>query len=343
MDIGRVLKFFSAISIVAVVIWLIILLKSIIFLLLISAVIAYILDPIASSIELKNFSRLNATLIVFFGITLIAGLFFFLLVPSLINELAYLQQGFGGSKASELLNKFEENIRTTIPILEGQNFGLYGHLQKFLTNVTDSFFLILVDIVSLVSTAVIIPFTVFFLLKDGRKMKKSFFSMVPNKYFEMSLNLFDKVDRQLGGYLRGQFLDSLIIGLLSIVALWILGVEYFVLIGLFAGLANMIPYVGPMAGMIAASSVVLFNNGTGEDIIWVLGAFGIIQLIDNVIVQPSVLARSVNLHPLFIIFAIITGSQFFGIIGMLVAIPVTGIIKVVTIEVYHSIKHYNLV
>ncbi len=343
MDIARILKFFGVSAIIAVVIWLIVLLKSIIFLLVISAVIAYILDPFASFLEFKNFSRLNATLIVFLGLGLITALLFYLLVPSLINELTYLQEGFGGSKASELLNKFEENIQSVIPMLKGQNFGLYGHLQDFLKNTTDSFFLILVDLVSLVSTAVIVPFTVFFLLKDGRKMKKSFFNTVPNKYFEMSLNLFDKVDRQLGGYLRGQFLDSLIIGLLSIIALMILDVKYFVLIGLFAGLANMIPYVGPMAGMIAAGSVVLINNGSGEDIIWVLGAFGIIQLIDNVVVQPAVLAKSVNLHPLIIIFAIITMSQFFGIVGMLVAIPVTGILKVVTIEIYKSVKHYNLV
>lgn len=343
MDISRILKFIAVSAATAVAVWIIILLKSIIFLLVISAVIAYILDPFASYLEFKNFSRLNATLIVFFGIGLIFGIIFYLLVPSLINELSYLQEGFGGSMASELLGKLEDNIRSTIPMLKEQNFGLYAHLQDFLKNISDSFFLILVDMVSLISTAVIIPFTVFFLLKDGRHMKKSFFNMVPNKYFEMSLNLFDKVDRQLGGYLRGQFLDSLIIGLLSIIALWVLDVKYFVLIGLFAGLANMIPYVGPITGMIAASSVVLINNGTGEDIVWVLGAFGIIQLLDNIVVQPSVLAKSVNLHPLIIIFAIITGSQFFGIIGMLVAIPVTGILKVVTIEIYDSIKHYNLV
>jgi predicted PurR-regulated permease PerM len=151
------------------------------------------------------------------------------------------------------------------------------------------------------------------------------------------------VDLQLGGYLRGQFLDAMIIGLLSIIALWILGVKYFVLIGIFAGLANMIPYVGPLAGMIMAASVVLLNDGSGEDIAWVIGAFAIIQLIDNVLVQPLVLGKSVNLHPLVIIFAIITGGQFFGIIGMLVAIPVTGILKVVTIEVYNSVKRFNLI
>jgi predicted PurR-regulated permease PerM len=75
----------------------------------------------------------------------------------------------------------------------------------------------------------------------------------------------------------------------------------------------------------------------------VLRAFAIIQLIDNILVQPLVLARSVNLHPLIIIFAIITGGEFFGIIGMLVAIPLTGILKVLSIEIYNSIKRFNLI
>jgi predicted PurR-regulated permease PerM len=228
-------------------------------------------------------------------------------------------------------------------MLEGQKLHLYEKLQNMLNSVTEQFFSIIVDIVSIVSSAVIIPFAIFFILKDGRKLKKNLFAMVPNKYFEMSLNLFHKVDLQLGGYLRGQFLDALIIGLLSIIALWILGVDYYVLIGIFAGLANMIPYVGPISGMIVAGLVVLMNGGSGHDIVWVVGAFAIIQLIDNILVQPLVLAKSVNLHPLVIIFAIITGSQFFGLIGMLVAIPVTGILKVIVIEVYQTVKRFNVI
>lgn len=343
ITIGRILKFLTISAIIAAAIWLVVLLKSILILLLISAVIAYILDPFASYLEFKGFSRLNATLMIFLIFSVVITLLSYVLVPALINELTFLQKGFDGSKASELFSVLEASIKENIPMLSGQDLNLYGKLQSILKDLTDSYYLILVDIVSLISTIVIIPFTVFFFLKDGRSMKKNLFAIIPNKYFEMSLNLFDKVDRQLGGYLRGQFLDALIIGLLSIIALWILGVKYFVLIGVFAGLANMIPYAGPLAGMIVASSVVLINNGSGQDVIWVLVAFGIIQLIDNIIVQPLVLAKSVNLHPLIIIFAIVTGSQFFGIIGMLVAIPVTGILKVFIIEGYKSIRHYNLI
>lgn len=340
---ARVFKIIAALAVIFVIGWLVILLKSIIILLVISAVLAYILDPFASYLEFRGFTRLQSTIVIFLSFGFVGGILLYLLVPTLIHEISYMQHGLGGTQTSDLIEKIEKTIQDNIPIFEGQNLQLYEKLQNVLKDISDSFFSILVDVVSVISSAVIIPFAVFFILKDGRKLKKSLFTMVPNKYFEMSLNLFHKVDLQLGGYLRGQFLDAMIIGLLSIIALWILGVKYFVLIGIFAGLANMIPYVGPMAGMIMAASVVLLNNGSGEDIAWVIGAFAIIQLIDNVVVQPLVLGKSVNLHPLVIIFAIITGGQFFGIIGMLVAIPVTGILKVVTIEVYNSVKRFNLI
>lgn len=342
-SIGRIFKYITIFTVIIISVWLIVLLKFILVLIMVSAVIAYILDPIASFLEAKGVSRLQSTLLIFVTLGLTIGIMFYLLAPSLLIELNFLQEGIGGTQASELLTKLEETIHQSIPMLSGQELNLYIKLQSALQDLAESFFSILVDVVSVLSTLVVIPFAVFFILKDGRKMRKNLVSIVPNKYFEMSLNLLHKVDLQLGGYLRGQFLDSMIISLLAIIALWVLGVKYFVLIGIFAGLANMIPYVGPLSGMVMAASVVILNNGSSQEIAWVLAVFAIIQLIDNILVQPLVLARSVNLHPLIIIFAIIIGGKFFGIIGMLVAIPVTGILKVLSIEIYHSVKRFNLI
>ncbi len=173
-------------------------------------------------------------------------------------------------------------------------------------------------------------------------MKKALIGIVPNRHFEMILSLIYKTDQQLGSYLRGQFFDAVIIGLLSTIALWILDVPYFLLIGLFAGMANMIPYVGPLAGGIMAILVVVINGGSGQQILFVGIAFVIVQLLDNVLVQPLVVARSVNLHPLIIIFAVIIGGQFFGILGMLLAVPTAGMIKVLVTEFYTGTQKYNI-
>lgn len=345
MDAGitRIFKIIIALAIFIGVLWLISAIHQTVILIVVSALIAYILDPAASYLEFRGLSRLQATIIIFLVLGAVIALIITMLVPSLVREISLLQKTTSGESAAELIQKFENGIKSTFPILSGQNLNFQGQMHNLIQNAANSFLSIVVNVVTIVTTMVIIPFAVFFLLKDGRGMMKSVISIVPNKYFEMALNLFHKIDIQLGGYLRGQFLDSLIIGTLALVALWILGVPYFVVIGIFAGLANMIPYVGPITGATAAILVVLVNHGSGNDVLWVAAAFGVIQLIDNVIVQPLVLAKSVDLHPLAIIFAIIIGGQFFGIIGMLIAVPLTGIIKVLTIEFYHTVRRFNIV
>ena len=129
---------------------------------------------------------------------------------------------------------------------------------------------------------------------------------------------------------------------MAIFSLWLLDVRYFIIIGIFAGLSNMIPYVGPMAGAVTAIMVVLLNGGGSQQVALVAAAFTIIQLSDNVLVQPLVVAKNVDVHPLVIIFAVIIGGQFFGILGMLLAVPVFAMIKVVSIELYINIRKYNL-
>ena len=197
--------------------------------------------------------------------------------------------------------------------------------------------------VSIISTVVIIPFVTFFLLKDGRDMKKLFISYIPNRYFEMSLNVLHKMDLQLGGYLRGQFIEAFVVGALAIFALWLLGIKYFILIGLFAGMANLIPYVGPVAGAVPAIVVALTNGANIEVIAYIILAFIIIQLIDNVVMQPLVLSKSVNLHPLVIVIAILIGGNFFGVLGMFLAVPAAGILKVTSSEIYNGIRKFNIV
>lgn len=222
--------------------------------------------------------------------------------------------------------------------MKESDLNLQVRVNEMVTHFSNSIFGLLGSVISIITTLVIIPFVVFFLLKDGRSMIKNLVSIIPNRYFEITLNLLYKIDLQIGGYLRGQFFDALIIGILSVIALWFLKVPYFLLIGAFAGLANMVPYVGPWTGASLAVLVVLISNGEVNQMVMVALAFAIIQLIDNVLVQPLVVARSVKMHPLLVIFAVIVGGQFYGILGMFLAVPVAAIIKVFVIEVYNMYK-----
>jgi len=340
---GRIVKAVTALIIIVALGWLFYTLSSILTILIISFLVAYILDPVASYFESHNLSRTQATAVIFLLFAGVLAALFSHFVPSLIDDLSKLQQVISSGEASKYFSRIENFIATNLPLISVEELDLQGRITRAVTQLTNSFFMILGSMVSLVTTLVIIPFAVFFLLKDGPVMMKNLFSIVPNRYFEMSLNIIYKINQQLGSYLRGQFFDALIIGVLSIIALWILNVPYYVMIGIFAGLTNMVPYVGPLAGGSVAVLVVLFTGGSGLDALLVIMAFALIQLVDNVLVQPLVVSKSVNLHPLLIIFSVTIGGQFFGILGMLLAVPATQIIKVLILEFYHGIRRYHMI
>ncbi len=342
ITVNRFLKIVLFLFVLVTVGWLVVQLSSIIMVFIIGALLAYILDPIASFLEYKGLSRTAATAVIFLGLALILLLFILFVVPPVIDQVKVIQHNLGSGKNSETIQNIELFIQQNIPFLKESQLNLQEKLNEVVKHFSDSIFGLVGSVISIITTLVIIPFVVFFLLKDGRAIIKGLISIIPNRYFEMTLNLIYKIDMQIGGYLRGQFFDALIIGIMSVFALWLLDVPYFLLIGAFAGLANMVPYVGPLTGTILAVMVVLISNGQVNQMVMVALAFAIIQLLDNVVVQPLVVARSVQMHPLLVIFAVIAGGQFFGVLGMFLAVPAAAILKVFIIEVYNMYKKVNL-
>ena len=343
ITVNRFLKIILFILFLVALVWVFIQLSSIIMLFVISALLSYILDPIASFLEYKGLSRTAATALIFIILAIILVVFIFFIIPPVVHQLKIVQQNLGSGKTAQTIQQIENFIKQNLPFLKDSELNIQSKLNELVTHLSNSLFALLGNLISIITTAVIIPFIVFFLLKDGRALLKGLISIVPNRYFEKTLNLLYKIDIQIGGYLRGQFFDALIIGILSVFALYILNVPYFLLIGAFAGLANMIPYVGPLTGTILAVLVVLISNGQVNQMLMVAIAFALIQLIDNVLVQPLVVAKSVQMHPLLVIFAVIIGGQFFGVLGMFLAVPVAAILKVFVIEVYHMYKKVQLV
>lgn len=307
------------------------LLPGLITLLLLGALVAYLLDPLVQQIERKGFSRTLSASVVFVVLTLIFLFLIVLLVPAAISQFQELQalDISGAAAAFEAVNIKLNNWFGTLGL--GQ-IDLLDALLAYLGDRVPSFIAILPDALSFLGNLALFPFIVFFLLKDGRRLKKSTLNMVPNRYFEFSLGLLFKMDRQLGNYLRGQLIEALVVGVLSIIVLWALNVPYFLPIGIFAGAANVIPYLGPSAGAITAVSIVLLSGGSPFTAVLIVALFSLIQLLDNAVVQPLVISRNVELHPLLIVISVVAGGQLFGFIGLLLAVPVVAVLKVFLVE-----------
>lgn len=343
LTIGRFLRLIVALIFLFALGWFFYTLSNIVTILIISTLLAYILDPIASQLEAKGLSRSLATTLIFILFFIFLFIIGWKVFPTLFNDLLSIQKNLNPNTTENLFIQIEKFLQENFTFVNLRELNIQNEINELLSSLTKQLIAFAADLVSVISTVVIIPFVTFFLLKDGREMKKLLISYIPNRYFEMSLNVLHKMDMQLGGYLRGQFIEAVIVGSLSILALWILGVKYFILIGIFAGLANFIPYVGPVAGAIPAIAVAITNGADSNLIIYIIISFIIIQLIDNTVMQPLVLSKSVNLHPLIIVLAILIGGKFFGILGMFLAVPAAGCLKVTSSELYIGIKKFNIV
>lgn len=212
----------------------------------------------------------------------------------------------------------------------------------------------LAKLLNTLSTWLVLPFVFIFLLFDNGQIQKYFISLVPNRYFELSLTVFDEVDQALGKYLRGTILECSLVGFTLSAGLFLIGfdIKVSLIIGLIAGLTNAIPFLGPAIGLIVGLAYALvveqvdpyFPFITKENItIGVLLAVLVAQFLDNTIYQPIVLGNAVNLHPLVVIVGVMGGSTIFGFAGMLLAIPTIVIIKVVVETLFRELKSYRIV
>ena len=249
------------------------------------------------------------------------------------------------TRISEIAKETQPKIR---PFLGGnvvladviREYG--GNLAETLFGRTTGFVEGLVSgITSGIALLVIVPFVAFFFLKEGRHITHGVIELVPNAYFELFLNLLHQINGQIGGYIRGQLLAVSVVATLAIVGLMLVGMPYSLPVGLLAGLANMIPYLGPLIGILIGSIVALATGGGFGLVGNVILVFFVVQAIDNVLVQPAIVAKNVDLHPLVVLFVVMVGSQLMGIVGMLVAVPLTGIIKVSGQTIYRGIKGHG--
>ena len=196
---------------------------------------------------------------------------------------------------------------------------------------------------SVFTTGVIILFLTFFLLNGGRQMKKAFIQIVPNRFFEPALVLIQELDRQLGDYLRSRLIQTIILSIIATVGYWMLGLRFAILIGVIAGLANLIPYIGPFIGAIPAIIVVFLDSrfGLGWTLLAVIILTLVIQIIDNAIITPLIIGKSVELGPVTTIVAVLLGEQLLGLIGLLMAVPIAAMCKLIIEEVWTEFKGYS--
>ena len=321
--------------------WIASFVPSLVFALLLSALLAFILKPLVKFLEFRlGLRRSIAILCVFVlggGSVVLASM---KLVPVLIERAQLLYEQFRNFPFQVKLNEAAQDLAKHIPFVDPTTASLKANAM--IATVTESIGAAVEDVFSLIAIFAIIPFVTYFVLAEGDAALKNLIQRVPNKYFEMSLNVLNKIERDLVGYLRGWILDSIIIGVLSIAGLWLIGVDYPILIGTVAGIANLVPYLGPVVGAVPAFLVSLTQFGDFRMLVPIIVLSVAIQAIDNIIVQPLCFAKTVDMHPLTVILVLLVGNELMGVAGMLVAIPIATVLKVSIVETYWGLSNYRI-
>lgn len=309
-------------------------------LVLIATLLAYVLNPLVVRLEGRT-SRNKATLIVCVALGASIAAITMLLAPVVETQVLRLEANVDAEQVQVMVEEIDRRVSSLLDAFGGAELGLAERLRQSLDSLSSSVVDMAPGVLGIVGNIVVVPFLAVFLLRDGPQVKNGIIRLVPNRYFEFALDAIHKVDQQLGRYLRGLLLDVLAVATMSAAAFWMLGIGSSVLLGVITGVFNVIPYIGALLGGGIAAIVTLLSTGSAAQMTAVIGAVFVVQIIDEVIVQPLLLSKAVALHPIEIVLAIMVASQFFGVFGMVLAVPVASAGKVVVTEGLSLIQQYR--
>ncbi len=340
----KVKKYFFWVTVSLLFAYLFYLLSDIFIILVLSILLAIILEPFIKLIEDKGLTRFTATISIFLVMGFLIYLIFSYIIPQLsyqVNQLVEILKDFSIHDQIVLL---EKEIHNYLPFfnLGSLSKNLESAISAYIVNSFNEFSALVSSIVSLIAVVVIVPFITFFLLKDSRKIFRGIMNVMPNKYFEMSYWIIKKVSLSMGRFVRAWIFDATFVGLCCGLGFYFIGIDNALILGVIAGLGHLVPYFGPVIGGIPAVIISIIQYGDLSRIPPLLIVIAIIYAIDNGFVQPYVFSKSVEMHPIVIILLIIAGGQLFGVLGMLLAVPTATVIKTAAKETYYAFKNYKI-
>lgn len=309
----------------------------------IAALLSYLLNPVVNFLEKRKIPRVASTLLIFLCAIVIFTLFVLVIMPTVKSEVEIVINNM--PRYLEVLQQkiipyLEETFRIPIPktseeIIHELKIRLNGLSPDFIQwassyilkafSSTLSFFLGILSFF-------IVPVAAFYLLKDYNKIKEKAIELIPKSYKKKAQALLNEIDTVLKGFIIGQLFVSIILSVIYSIGLWIIGVDMPVVIGILSGLANMVPYLGLIIGISTAGLMAFLEFQDFYHPMYVIILYGIAQGFEGMLLSPRIVGERVGLHPLAILMAIFIGGNLFGFFGILLAVPVTAVLKVFASE-----------
>ncbi|MBS4027761.1 MAG: AI-2E family transporter [Ignavibacteriales bacterium] len=240
----------------------------------------------------------------------------------------------------ERLLRAIKNLKKHLSFLNEADISSF--VDSFLFFILDKIQRVLRSIKTVVGSLVIVPMVTFFFLRDYHKALRFIVRSVPNKYFEMSLNLFNRLEMQVGKYIRGIGIEFFLVSLLTFLGYYAFGIHYAVVLGITVGLFNIIPLIGPLLGILPSLIVSITQTGDMSLMIPILIVNGIIQFLDFKEIKPRLYERSLVVHPLIILLLILLGGAVMGVTGTILSVPLYTTLALTARETMWGLSRYQI-
>ena len=335
----RTLKRIFILAGIALILWVLYLLKPVVLPFVGAFLVAYLFSPLVDKLHKIGLPRWLSISAVFIGIGVVITLAFWYLVPLVWEQLMYAKNSIPSGIhwanykflpwLSDSFNLVPmeldvDQISSAIMEYVQTNYSA-DSIQAMIAKLAQSG----LNFIQIGGTVVLIPIIAFYFLLDWDRMLDSFRRLIPRRHEEQTLVIVKECHSVLGAFVKGQFLVMVLLGVVYAMGLQLIGLEVGLIIGMVAGLCSIIPYLGFAVGIIAAVIASLFQFGIDWMQLLLVGVvFMIGQAVEGYILQPFLLGDKIGLSPVAVVFAVLAGAQLGGILGMLIALPVAAVIVV---------------
>jgi predicted PurR-regulated permease PerM len=315
--------------------------------LVVAMVVVYLLNPIVRRLEPKV-GRLWGAVITYLVFLSIMGVSLRFLIPAIADQVGSFAESVPAllarlqNSVNNLADRFDLNFSPNAIV---NALGPTGGGGEFIGRI----FSFTAGVLHVAVVAVLGPILAFYLLVDLPKIQRGIKALIPTRRRAEVESVLEKMGKALGGFFRGQLLVATFVGLASILVLWIVGLPYFALVGLICGLFNLIPLVGPFIAAVPALFIAFTTTSSGglmglePGLPLAVGAsvaLLIVQQIDNHIISPNVVARTVKLHPVTVMLGLLVGGTLLGLWGMLLAVPLIAAVKILLLHYWDTRMHW---
>ncbi len=321
---------------------------------LVSVALAYLLAPVVRWFERRGWSRQSSVLLGITMASLVMVLALIFVIPGVWKQLSqsYIQAEAlvqNTSRQTELLEKIKQINPQLSDLVKEQfekskdNFDL-GKILGWLGKWLQSGLFKLVDLTGSILDLLLIPFFIYYLLADYRSMRERVDRLIPPRFRPVTAGLISQINQVLSSYVRSQLLIALAMGAMYSTGFMILRVPLGFTLGMLSGLLNFIPYLGTLTGFALSLLFVALDGGGIWRIVGVLVVFIVVQSIEGYYLTPKLLGSRLNLHPMWVLVGLVVGGNLFGLLGIILAVPVIAVAKVVLgflEEIYEQSSFYR--